>query len=96
VADGPLFKAAYSYGAPIRTRPLFSSENGVRFGFAINGRNASQDGAAILVSDIERAKQELEANGVRVGELSVAVERNAPLGRRATSRARHRPDCHRR
>ena len=41
--------------------------DGVRFGFAINGRDASQDGAAILVSDIERTKLELEANGVAVG-----------------------------
>jgi catechol 2,3-dioxygenase-like lactoylglutathione lyase family enzyme len=45
--------------------------DGVRFGFAINGGDASQDGAAILVSDIERAKQELEANGVTVGESRV-------------------------
>ena len=49
--------------------------DGVRFGFAINGGDASQDGAAILVSDIERAKQELEANGVRIGE-SRTDERN--------------------
>jgi len=42
--------------------------DGVRLGFAINGGDASQDGAAIQVSDIERAKQELEANGVKVGE----------------------------
>jgi len=45
--------------------------DGVRFGFAINGGDASQDGAAILVSDIARARQELEANGVKVGELCV-------------------------
>jgi catechol 2,3-dioxygenase-like lactoylglutathione lyase family enzyme len=49
--------------------------DGVRFGFAINGGDASQDGAAILVSDIERAKQELEANGVAVGDRRVD-ERN--------------------
>jgi catechol 2,3-dioxygenase-like lactoylglutathione lyase family enzyme len=49
--------------------------DGVRFGFAINGGDASQDGAAILVSDIDRAKQELEANGVKVGESRVD-ERN--------------------
>lgn len=49
--------------------------DGVRLGFAINGGDASQDGAAILVSDIERAKQELEANGANVGESRVD-ERN--------------------
>ena len=45
--------------------------DGVRFGFAVNGGDASQDGAAILVSDIARARQELEANGVQVGESRV-------------------------
>ena len=49
--------------------------DGVRFGFAVNGGDASQDGAAILVSDIERARQELEANGVQVGQSRVD-ERN--------------------
>jgi len=49
--------------------------DGVRLGFAINGGDAAQDGAAILVSDIERAKQELEANGVAVGDWRVD-ERN--------------------
>ena len=49
--------------------------DGIRFGFAVNGGDASQDGAAILVSDIARAKQELEANGVKVGESRID-ERN--------------------
>jgi catechol 2,3-dioxygenase-like lactoylglutathione lyase family enzyme len=49
--------------------------DGVRFGFAINGGDASQDGAAILVADIQRAKEELEANGVAVGNWRVD-ERN--------------------
>ena len=38
--------------------------DGVNIGFAINGGDASQDGAAILVTDIGRARDELEANGV--------------------------------
>ena len=42
--------------------------DGVRIGFAINGGDASQDGAAILVSDIERARAELTANGLQPGE----------------------------
>jgi catechol 2,3-dioxygenase-like lactoylglutathione lyase family enzyme len=49
--------------------------DGVRFGFATNGGDPSQDGAAILVSDIERARRELEANGVAVGSGRVD-ERN--------------------
>ena len=57
-----------------RTDPhptVILERDGVRFGFATNGGDASQDGAAILVSDIERAKQELEANGVKVGESRI-------------------------
>jgi len=45
--------------------------DGVRMGFAVNGGDASQDGAAILVSDIHRAKQELEANGIPIGNWRV-------------------------
>jgi len=39
--------------------------DGVKIGFAINGRDASQDGAAILVNDIGRARDELAANDVK-------------------------------
>ena len=39
--------------------------DGVRIGFAINGGDASNDGAAILVMDIQRARDELESNGVK-------------------------------
>jgi catechol 2,3-dioxygenase-like lactoylglutathione lyase family enzyme len=45
--------------------------DGVKLGFAINGGDASQDGAAILVSDIHRARQELEANGIQIGNWRV-------------------------
>ncbi len=38
--------------------------DGVHIGFAVNGGDASNDGAAILVSDIRRARRELEASGV--------------------------------
>jgi len=38
--------------------------DGVRIGFEVNGGNASMEGAAILVADIHRAKEELEANGI--------------------------------
>lgn len=42
-----------------------------RIGFSINGGDATQDGAAILVSGIHRLKEELEANGVEIGNWRV-------------------------
>ncbi|MDE0038907.1 MAG: VOC family protein [Gammaproteobacteria bacterium] len=45
--------------------------DGVRIGFAVNGGDASQDGAAILVTDIQRARDELEANCVETGAWRV-------------------------
>ncbi|MEQ7128679.1 VOC family protein [Actinopolymorpha sp. B11F2] len=47
------------------------ARDGVQIGFAINGGDASQDGAAILVSDIHRARKELEANGIKIGNWRV-------------------------
>lgn len=44
---------------------------GVQIGFAINGGDPAQDGAAILVSNIKGIKTELESNGVKVGDLQV-------------------------
>ncbi len=41
--------------------------DGVQLGFAVNGGDASNDGAAIRVGDLERARTELEANGIEVG-----------------------------
>ena len=45
--------------------------NGTRGGFSINGGDASQDGAAILVTGIHQLKDEFEANGVDVGNWRV-------------------------
>src|SRR5262245_49732970 len=45
--------------------------NGTRIGFAISGGDASQDGAAILVSNIQVVKDELESAGVRTGNWRV-------------------------
>lgn len=45
--------------------------DGGRIGFSVNGGDASQDGAAILVSDIQGIRKELESNGVKVGNLQV-------------------------
>jgi catechol 2,3-dioxygenase-like lactoylglutathione lyase family enzyme len=45
--------------------------DGTQIGFAINGGDAAQDGAAILVSNISALKDELAAKGARVGEWRV-------------------------
>ena len=43
----------------------------VRIGFAVTGGDASNDGAAILVADAARARAELEANGVEIGNWRI-------------------------
>lgn len=45
--------------------------DGVQIGFAINGGDASQEGAAIRVVDIEGMKSELESNGLTIGDSRV-------------------------
>jgi catechol 2,3-dioxygenase-like lactoylglutathione lyase family enzyme len=45
--------------------------DGIRIGYAINGGDASQDGAAILVSNIQGMKIELESKGVEIGNWRV-------------------------
>lgn len=50
---------------------VIMERDGTRIGFAINGGDASNDGAAILVTDIARAHEELEANGVAPGEVRI-------------------------
>ncbi len=43
----------------------------VRIGFSINGGDPEQDGASILVSNIQGIREELEANGVEIGNWRV-------------------------
>lgn len=50
---------------------VIMERDGTRIGFAINGGDASNDGAAILVTDIDRAREELDANGVAPGEVRI-------------------------
>ena len=45
--------------------------DGVRIGFALTGGDASQDGAAIEVSDIHRAKEQIKAAGLDVGDARI-------------------------
>src|SRR5260221_13726175 len=42
-----------------------------RIGLSVNGGDASKDGAAILVSDIQGIKEELESKGVKIGNWRV-------------------------
>lgn len=45
--------------------------DGVQVGFAVNGGDPTQEGAAILVDHIEEMKKTLEARGVQVGDWQV-------------------------
>ena len=55
--------------APVPT--VLMERDGVRIGFAVNGGDASNDGAAILVADAARARQEIEATGVETGNWRI-------------------------
>ena len=50
---------------------VIMERDGARIGFAVNGGDASQDGAAILVIDIQRVRDEIEGNGVETGNWRV-------------------------
>ena len=55
-----------------KTVPTVMMErDGVRIGFAVTGGDASQDGAAIKVTDIHRVREEIEGNGVETGNWRV-------------------------
>ena len=45
--------------------------DGTRIGFAINGGDPSQDGAAVLVSNIQGVKDELERRGASIANWRV-------------------------
>ena len=53
------------------TPTVILERDGTRMGFSVNGGDASQDGAAILVSGIGDVKSELEANGVSISNWRV-------------------------
>jgi catechol 2,3-dioxygenase-like lactoylglutathione lyase family enzyme len=50
---------------------VIMERDGVRIGFSVNGGDSSQEGAAILVSDIHATRTELESKGVRIGNWRV-------------------------
>lgn len=45
--------------------------NGTRIGFSINGGDATQDGAAILVTNIQGMREELESRGVEIANWRI-------------------------
>ena len=50
---------------------VIMERDGIRIGFAINGGDPTQDGVAIRVSDIHRAKEELENNGIKTANWRI-------------------------
>lgn len=50
---------------------VIMGRDGTRIGFSVNGGDSSQEGAAILVSDIHEARAELERAGVKIGNWRV-------------------------
>ncbi len=54
---------------PVRT--VILQRDGARIGFAENGRDSTQDGAAILVSNIHALKVEFESVGLAVGNWRI-------------------------
>ena len=45
--------------------------NGTRIGFAVNGGDPGQDGAAVSVSNIRGMRDELEARGTQIGNWRI-------------------------
>ncbi len=65
-----------------RTDPLPAvvlERDGVRVGFEINGGDAAQAGAAILVSSIGEIRRDLETRGVETGNWRVEERRGKKL-----------------
>ena len=57
-----------------RERPhptVILERDGVRLGFAINGGDAADDGAAVLVRGIAALRDELQERGVQIGNWRV-------------------------
>ena len=55
--------------SPIPT--VILERDGTRIGFSINGGDASQDGAAILVANIHTLKDAFESKGVKIANWRV-------------------------
>jgi catechol 2,3-dioxygenase-like lactoylglutathione lyase family enzyme len=57
------------HDSPVPT--VILERDGTRLGFAINGGDASQHGAAIRVTKIQQIRQELESHGVSISNWRV-------------------------
>jgi catechol 2,3-dioxygenase-like lactoylglutathione lyase family enzyme len=57
------------FDRPVPT--VILERDGVRIGFAITGGDATQDGAAIRVTNIQAIKDEMESTGAKVGNSRV-------------------------
>ena len=53
------------------TPTVILERDGTRLGFAVNGGDPAQEGAAILVSGIEGIRQELASKGVGTGNFRI-------------------------
>jgi catechol 2,3-dioxygenase-like lactoylglutathione lyase family enzyme len=53
------------------TPTVILERDGVQIGFAVNDGDPGNEGAAIRVTDIHRAKEELAAKGVEIGNWRV-------------------------
>ena len=49
---------------------VIMERDGVRIGFSVNGGDSSQEGAAILVSNIHAVRAEFESRDVKIGNLA--------------------------
>ena len=47
---------------------VIMERDGIRIGFAVNAGDACNEGAAIRVADIDRARDEFTSNGLEIGE----------------------------
>ena len=50
---------------------VIMERDGTRIGFSVNGADSSNEGAAILVSDIHAARAELERSGIKIANWRV-------------------------
>lgn len=68
---GPLFGMVEveRHEHPVPT--VILERDGTRIGFSINGGDAAQDGAAILVSNIHELKDEFESRGIKISNWRV-------------------------
>ena len=57
------------YDVPVPT--VILERDGIRLGFAKDGRDASQDGAAIRVTNIQKLRDDLEARGVAIANWRI-------------------------